>query len=572
MALSDIIPSIDWLKSYNSKMLQGDLSAGLTVGVMLVPQGMAYSMLAGLPPIYGLYAATVPLILYAIFGTSRQLAVGPVAMVALLVLAGVGQIATPGSEEFIRLALLLSIMVGVFQLLLGLLRLGFLVNFLSHPVVSGFTSAAALIIGFSQLKSLTGVNIPSSNYVHEILFHFFNHISEVNLITLLLGIGSILIILILKRINKFIPGPLLVVVLGVLLVSLFSWNEQGVAIVGEVPAGLPSFGISPFNWADVRALIPVMLTISLVGFMESIAVAKALHARHKNYKLVPNKELIALGVANIGGGLFQSFPVVGGFSRSAVNDQAGAKSGMASLISAVLIIITLLFFTSLFYFLPKSVLAAIIMVAVFGLIDWKEAVHLWHVDKRDFTMLTATFVATLALGIEEGILFGVILSLIMVVFRAAYPHMAKLGEVDESGIYRNLDRFPEAKVPEGALIVRLDAQLFFANSNFFKEKIENWIADCGYKVHALIVDASAINQIDSTALHALHDMHGDLKKQDVKMYFAGVKGPVRDKFQRSGLFDFIGRNHFFTDLKQAVSCFQKEESAAGENVVFQSNK
>lgn len=572
MALSDIIPSIDWLKNYNSKMLQGDLSAGLTVGVMLVPQGMAYSMLAGLPPIYGLYAATVPLILYAIFGTSRQLAVGPVAMVALLVLAGVGQIATPGSEEFIRLALLLSIMVGVFQLLLGLLRLGFLVNFLSHPVVSGFTSAAALIIGFSQLKSLTGVNIPSSNYVHEILFHFFNHISEVNLITLLLGIGSILIILILKRINKFIPGPLLVVVLGVLLVSLFSWNEQGVAIVGEVPAGLPSFGISPFNWADVRALIPVMLTISLVGFMESIAVAKALHARHKNYKLVPNKELIALGVANIGGGLFQSFPVVGGFSRSAVNDQAGAKSGMASIISAVLIIITLLFFTSLFYFLPKSILAAIIMVAVFGLIDWKEAVHLWHVDKRDFTMLTATFVATLALGIEEGILFGVILSLIMVVFRAAYPHMAKLGEVDESGIYRNLDRFPQAKVPDGALIVRLDAQLFFANSNFFKEKIENWIADCGYPVHALIVDASAINQIDSTALHALHDLHIDLTKQNIKIYFSGVKGPVRDKFQRSGLFDFVGRDHFFADLKQAVSCFRKEESAVGENVVFQSNK
>jgi len=571
MALSDYIPSIDWIKNYNRRMLQGDLSAGLTVGVMLVPQGMAYSMLAGLPPIYGLYAATIPLLFYAIFGTSRQLAVGPVAMVALLVLAGVGQLATPGSEEFIRLALLLSIMVGVFQLLLGLLRMGFLVNFLSHPVVSGFTSAAALIIGFSQLKNLTGVNIPSSNYVHEILFSFINRLAEANLFTLSLGIGSILLILTLKRINKFIPGPLIVVLLGILMVYGFSWHQMGVAIVGEVPAGLPSFGMSSFGWGDVRALIPVMLTISLVGFMESIAVAKALHARHKNYKLIPNQELIALGIANIGGGLFQSFPVVGGFSRSAVNDQAGAKSGMASIISAVLIIITLLFFTSLFYFLPKAVLAAIIMVAVFGLIDWKEAVHLWHVDKRDFAMLAATFVATLALGIEEGILFGVILSLIMVVFRAAYPHMARLGEVGESGIYRNLDRFPQAKVPEGALIVRLDAQLFFANSNFFKEKIESWIADCKYEVHALIVDASAINQIDSTALHALHDLRDDLTKQKIKIYFSGVKGPVRDKFQRSGLFDFIGRDHFFADLKQAVGCFLKEESASGENMVFQSN-
>jgi sulfate permease, SulP family len=571
MALTDYIPSIDWIKNYNRRMLQGDLSAGITVGVMLVPQGMAYSMLAGLPPIYGLYAATIPLLLYAMFGTSRQLAVGPVAMVALLVLAGVGQIATPGSEEFIRLALLLSIMVGVFQLLLGLLRMGFLVNFLSHPVVSGFTSAAALIIGFSQLKNLTGINIPSSNYVHEILFNFINRLAEANLFTLSLGIGSILLILTLKRINKFIPGPLIVVVLGILMVYGFSWQKMNVAVVGEVPAGLPSFGMSSFGWGDVRALIPVMLTISLVGFMESIAVAKALHARHKNYKLIPNQELIALGIANIGGGLFQSFPVVGGFSRSAVNDQAGAKSGMASIISAVLIIITLLFFTSLFYFLPKSVLAAIIMVAVFGLIDWKEAVHLWHVDKRDFAMLAATFVATLALGIEEGILFGVILSLVMVVFRAAYPHMAKLGEVGESGIYRNLDRFPQAKVPEGALIVRLDAQLFFANSNFFKEKIESWIADCKYEVHALIVDASAINQIDSTALHALHDLRDDLTKQKIKIYFSGVKGPVRDKFQRSGLFDFIGRDHFFADLKQAVGCFLKEESANGENLVFQSN-
>lgn len=572
MALSDFIPSLSWIKNYNRGMLQGDLSAGLTVGVMLVPQGMAYSMLAGLPPIYGLYAATIPLILYAIFGTSRQLAVGPVAMVALLVLAGVGQLATPGTEEFIRLALLLSVMVGVFQLLLGALRMGFLVNFLSHPVVSGFTSAAALIIGFSQLKNLTGINIPSSNYVHEILFTFFDRITEANLFTLILGLGSVVLILFLKRLNKFIPGPLIVVILGILAVYGLSWHEAGVAIVGEVPAGFPSFGLSAFAWSDVRALIPVMLTISLVGFMESIAVAKALHARHKDYKLIPNQELIALGVANIGGGFFQSFPVVGGFSRSAVNDQAGAKSGMASIISAILVIITLLFFTSLFYYLPNAVLAAIIMVAVFGLIDWKEALHLWKVDKRDFIMLAATFVATLALGIEEGILFGVILSLIMVVFRAAYPHMARLGEVDGSGIYRNLDRFPQANVPEGALLVRLDAQLFFANANYFKEKIEGWMMESSYPVHALIVDASAINQIDSTALHALHDLHGDLSKQNVKMYFAGVKGPVRDKFQRSGLFDFVGRDHFFADLKQAVACYKKEESGGADKHVFQSNK
>ena len=321
---------------------------------MLIPQGMAYSMLAGLPPIYGLYASTIPLILYAVFGTSRQLAVGPVAMVALLIATGVGQIANPGSDQFIQLAILLALMVGLIQFGLGIFRLGFLVNFLSHPVISGFTSAAALIIGFSQLKHLLGIDLPRSSYVHEILKEAILHLDQVNWPTVAIGLGGVLVILGVKTYFKSIPGPLLAVVLGVVLVYGLELNNAGVKIVGEVPGGLPALALPMVSSSSIMVLMPAALTIALVGFMESIAVAKAIQSKHKDYQINANQELIALGISNIGGSFFKAFPTVGGFSRTAVNDQSGAKTGMASVISAALILLTLLFLTPLFYYLPPG--------------------------------------------------------------------------------------------------------------------------------------------------------------------------------------------------------------------------
>jgi len=391
MNIKEYIPILSWLPGYGKQELKGDLAAGITVGVMLIPQGMAYAMLAGLPPIYGLYASILPLILYAILGTSRQLAVGPVAMVSLLIAAGVGSIVETGSEEYIQLAILLALMVGAIQLLMGIFRLGFLVNFLSHPVVSGFTSAAALIIGFSQLKHLLGIEIPRSNYIHEILQNAFINIEAINLYALGIGLTAIVIILLIKRLKIRIPGPLVAVVFGILSVWFFGLQNEGVKIVADVPSGLPSFSFPVFNWSQVQALLPIALAISFISFMESIAVAKAIQSKHKNYDIVPNQELIALGIANIGASFLQAFPTTGGFSRTAVNDQTGAKTGMASIISAGLIILTLLFLTSLFYFLPKAILASVIMVAVFGLIDYKEAIHLWKYYRPDFWMLAATF-------------------------------------------------------------------------------------------------------------------------------------------------------------------------------------
>lgn len=577
MKLKSFLPILEWLPNYNSEQLKGDLSAGLTVGVMLIPQGMAYAMLAGLPPIYGLYASTLPLILYAILGTSRQLAVGPVAMVSLLTASSIGMLAETGTASYIALAISLALVVGLIQFSLGAFRLGFLVNFLSHPVISGFTSAAALIIGISQLKHLLGIPIGRSHHIHEILLEAIEKIASVNIPTLLIGLGGIALIIAVRKLNRSIPGSLLAVVFGILVSWGLGLTEGGVKIVGEVPQGLPSFALPGFSFDLLGTLLPIALTISLVSFMESIAVAKAVQAKHKNYKVIPNQELIALGAANIGGAFFQSYPVTGGFSRTAVNDQAGAKTGMASIISAALIILTLLFLTPLFYYLPNAILAAVIMVAVFGLIDYKEPIHLWHTDRGDFWMLIVTFVATLSLGIEQGIGIGVILSLAMMIFRSTRPHMAELGQVPGAKVYRNLDRFPDLEKRDDILIVRFDAQLYFANINFFQDRIGEMVRTKGDKLKAIIINAESIGYMDSSALHALEELVNKYKGRNVEIFFTGVIGPVRDTLTRAHLLDKIGKDHLLMTVQQAVDVIDgagtpKALNGRLENYTLQTNE
>lgn len=573
MNLKNYLPILDWTKNYSNKHLKGDISAGLTVGVMLIPQGMAYAMIAGLPPIYGLYASTIPLIIYAIFGTSRQLAVGPVAMVSLLTAAGIGAIAEGGTETYLALAILLAFLVGGIQFLLGAFRLGFLVNFLSHPVISGFTSAAALIIGLSQLKHLLGIDLARSHHVHEIIIQAAENIGSIHWITLGIGLGGIVLILIAKRINKSIPGPLLAVVFGILLVFGFGLTSTGVKIVGSVPDGLPSFAFPDLNFNNIELLLPTALAISLVSFMESIAVAKAIQAKHKDYKVSPNQELIGLGLANLGGSLFQSYPVTGGFSRTAVNDQAGAKTGLAAIISAVLIILTLLFLTPLFYYLPKAILASVIMVAVFGLIDYKEALHLWKSNRSDFWILMATFIATLALGIEQGIGIGVILSLAMIIYRTSKPHIAELGNVPGTIFYRNKNRFDNVSIQNDILIVRIDAQMYFANSNYIRESIEALLQNRGKGIKAVIINSDSINNLDSSAIHTLDDMITDFKNQGIQVMFSGVKGPVRDAMVKADMIDKVGKENFFMSVQSAVDRHntQNHERKDHNQYILQSN-
>jgi SulP family sulfate permease len=377
MSLKSYLPILDWLPNYKKKDLNGDISAGLTVGVMLIPQGMAYAMIAGLPPVYGLYAAMIPQVIYAIFGTSRQLAVGPVAMDSLLVAAGVSALAAIGTENYIALAITLSLMMGIVQVTFGVLRLGFLVNFLSKPVISGFTSAAALIIGLNQIKHVLGVEIARNNNIFKIIYDAAMNMNEFNWVSIGIAVGGIIIIKNIKKLHKAIPGALVAVIVGILVVQFGGFEAYGVKIVGEVPQGLPSFKFPDLTTEFFSELVPIALTLALIAFMESISVAKAIQAKHKGeYELDNNQEMIGLGMGNIVGSMFGCYPTTGGFSRSAVNDQAGAKTNLAAIFAAVVIGLTLLFLTPLFYHLPKAILGAIIMVAVFGLIDWQYPIFL----------------------------------------------------------------------------------------------------------------------------------------------------------------------------------------------------
>lgn len=552
MRLTQYLPILEWLPKYRKAHLSGDFNAGLTVAVMLVPQGMAYGLLAGLPPIYGLYAGILPLLLYSFFGTSRQLSVGPVALVSLLILTGVGQFAEPGSAQFISYAITTALIAGIIQVLLGIFRLGFLVNFLSHPVISGFTSAAAIIIGISQLQNLMGISIPRSNRIHIIVGSIIEKFGDIHYTTLLIGVLGIALIFCLKKVNKKIPGALIAVITGIVGVYFLKLNEQGVAVVGEVPKGLPQMVIPVFNWTVIQQLLPLSLTICLISFIESLAIAKTIEGKHKDYKVIPNQELFALGITKIGGAFFQSYPTTGSFTRSAINDEAGAKTGVSSLISAAVIAVILLFLTPAFYFLPKAILASVIVVAVVGLINYKEAIHLWKNDRRDFLSLIVTFLATLTLGIQDGVMIGVILSLAMIIYRNSRPHVAVLGKLPEADLYRNVLRFKEAIRKKGVLIVRFDAPLYFGNAAYFRKQVEDFYNVEPEPPALFVLDAQGISDMDSSGAMELLELVRWIKNQNTTFRISGAIGPTRDVLEKFGVSQEIGATCFHLNVHAAV--------------------
>lgn len=562
--LQQYIPALNWLKNYQSKHLFGDITAGIIVTSLLIPQGMAYALLAGLPPQIGLYASILPAIIYPLLGTSQVLAVGPVAVDSLMVAAAIAKLAPQGSSEYLTLAIALAFLVGIIEIGMGVLRMGFLVNFLSRSVISGFISGAAIIIGFSQVKHLLGLKIPSTESFIELLTLILGKITEVNWVTLSLGLVSIAILLycnqplvkLLKQQGwneqRILPisksAPLLVVILGTLLVATFRWDQgAGVKIVGMVPLGLPPLTIPSFDLQTWRSLLPAALAIALVGYMEGFSGAQALASKRRE-KIDPNQELIAFGAANMSAAFTGGYPVTGGVSRSVVNFAAGANTGLASIITGILVAITVMFFTSWFYFLPQTCLAATIITAVYKLVDFATLKRMWNYDKADAIAWLVTFSAVLALGVEKGIIFGAIVALSLHLWHTSRPHIAIVGRLGDSEHFRNVLRY-DVKTSPQVLAIRVDASLYFANAKHMENFLNREISDRP-DVTSVVLVCSAVNLIDASALEILESLIADLKTIGINFYFSEVKGPVMNKLINIGFVDYVGRDRFFmsTDI------------------------
>ncbi len=549
--LSQIVTALRWLPDYNGKHFRGDLTAGLTVGVMLIPQGMAYAILAGMPAIYGLYASLIPLLIYPLLGTSRHLAVGTVAIDMLIVAAGVGALAQPHTDQYIELAILLALMTGVFQLAMGFARLGFMVNFLSRPVIAGFMSAAPLIIAASQLGNLLGLDLPNSQYIHILFWEAFQNLDQIHVLTVVMGGVSIAILLGLQLWKPSAPGALIAVVLGIVVVWLFGLDEVGIDIVGDIPQGLPVPGIPDFSLENLSGLWTSALTLALVQFMGVMSLGKVFASKH-DYSVDANRELIAIGSSNVLGSFFRSIPVSGSFSRSAVNEKAGARTPVSNIVAAAVIALTLLVLTPVFYFLPVPVLAAIIMVASVGLIDVPEMRYLLKTKRRDGLIALITFACTLVIGIQEGILIGIGASVAMILYRISRPHVAELGHVPGTRDFRSLERNPDAEKIKGIYMLRVDASLSFANADLIKDKLLESEMPGGEKHKALVIDATGVNDLDTTSAAMLADVINTLAERGIELYIAGAKGPVRDTIRRAGLHAELGREHFAATPDLAV--------------------
>ena len=556
--LSKILPIFDWGRTYNQLTFTNDLVAAVIVTVMLIPQSLAYALLAGLPPEMGLYASILPIVLYAIFGTSRVLAVGPVAVVSLLTAAAVGKIAIPGTPDYIAAAITLAFMSGIILLGLGLFRLGFLANFLSHPVITGFVTASGIIIAASQMKHIFGVSADGHNIL-EIATSLRESIIELNWITLL--IGSLTTVFLLWVRKGFLPlllkiglnqrvsdifakaGPIIAIVATTLIAWSFSLTERGVKVVGEVPQGLPPISLPSFSMDIWTSLIGSAILMSLIGFIESISIARTLAAT-KRQRIDPDQELIGLGAANVGAAFTSGFPVTGGFSRSVVNYDAGAETPAAGAFTAIGLGVASIFLTTLIFYLPKATLAATIIVAVLALVDFSILKKTWIYSKADFAAVAATMSVTLIMGVELGVIVGVLISILSHVYKSSRPHIAIVGQVPGTEHYRNVLRHDVLVNPQ-VLTIRVDESLYFANTRFLEERIYSEVAKQSELKHVILM-CSAVNAIDMSALESLEIINERLKLGGIKFHLSEVKGPVMDKLEGTSLLTQLSGDIFLS--------------------------
>ncbi|MDQ0314451.1 SulP family inorganic anion transporter [Amorphus orientalis] len=557
-SVASYLPILDWGRTYSARTLTGDLVAAVIVTIMLIPQSLAYALLAGLPPVVGLYASILPLLIYALFGTSRTLAVGPVAVVSLMTAAAVSEVAAPGSAEYVAAAALLALISGAMLLVLGLFRLGFIANLLSHAVISGFITASGILIAVSQLKHILGVSAGGRNLV-EIVVSISGTLGQINVHTLAIGMVSVGFLfwvrtglkpLLMKTgLSPFVAGlvsragPVIAVAVSILAVLTFDLADKGVRIVGEIPAGLPPLHLPMIDMSLVLGLIGPAALISVIGFVESVSVAQTLAAKRRQ-TITPNQELVGLGAANIASAFSGGYPVTGGFARSVVNFDAGAETPAAGAFTAIGIALASLFLTPLLYFLPIATLAATIIVAVLSLVDFAALKRTWAYSRHDFAAMITTIVVTLAVGVEAGVVTGVGLSIALLLWRTSRPHIAIVGQVPGTEHFRNVKRHEVVTDPR-ILSLRIDESLNFANARTIEDFILNEIAQRP-SVRHLVLQCTAVNEIDGSALESLELIMHRLSDQGIALHLSEVKGPVMDRLKRASFLEHLTGGVYLT--------------------------
>lgn len=560
-SLKAMLPISNWIQRYTRNHFAQDATAAFIVTMLLIPQSLAYAMLAGVPPEVGLYSSILPLFLYALFGTSSTLSVGPVAVISLMTAATLGTIAEQGTSSYLTGAITLALLSGGMLVLMGLLKLGVVANFLSHSVISGFITASGVLIGLSQLKHLLGVNAEGDTLV-ELLPALLQQTSQINIITSVVGIIVLAFLFLARKKAKNIllwcrmkkstatllakTAPILGVLLSIAAVYVLDLEHYGVAITGEIPAGLPAFQFVLPSWDLVQALALPALMISIIGYVESISVGKTLAAKRRE-KVNSNQELIGLGMANVGSGLSGGFPVTGGFSRSVVNYDAGAVTQMASILAAIGITLASLLLTPLLYFLPKATLAATIIVAVTSLIDFSILKKTWQFSRSDFLAVLVTIIITLVAGVEVGVGSGVAISIGLHLYRTSIPHIAEVGLIEGTEHFRNVKRYHVETSPY-ILSLRPDESLFFANAQCLEEDVIKAVYERGEIAH-VVVQCSAVNEIDFSALEMLESLNDMLIDQGVRLHFSEVKGPVMDNLRRTGFLNKLSGNVYISHFE-----------------------
>ncbi|WP_447955646.1 SulP family inorganic anion transporter [Vreelandella sp. EE7] len=541
-------PILTWLPHYHRRLFSADLLAGLIVTIMVIPQSLAYALLAGLPAVVGLYASILPQLLYALMGTSRTLAVGPVAIIALMTGAALSSVAAPGSETYLEAALVLSLLSGLILVAMGALRMGFFSNFLSHPVISGFLTASGILIAASQLGSLLGIESSGFTLVERVRT-LFPHLPTINPYTAAIGIGTLVFLVAMRRYGKSaftrlgLPlgladlltkaGPVFAVVITTLACWHWELAAKGVAVVGAIPGGLPALSLPLGDGALWKALLIPALLISLVGFVESVSMGQMLAAKRRQ-RISPNQELIGLGAANLAAGVTSGMPVTGGLSRTVINFDAGAQTPAAGAFTALGIAIVTLAFTGWLFYLPIATLSATITVSILTLVDIPMLRQTWRYSRSDFAAMAFTILLTLTEGIEAGIIGGVTLSIALFLYRTSRPHSALVGRVPDTEHFRNIERH-DVEAPQNAALLRIDESLYFANARYLEDTVYNLVASRPEIEHVVLI-CSAVNLIDASALESLDAINARLKDSNVKLHLSEVKGPVMDRLKQS---DFL---------------------------------